>query len=199
MVRHVPEQGPTLYIKRQEGHIFRSFRYPFGRPTSLREAGALEHFRAIGLLVPTTRFFGIKRKDKWHAVLVTETLPQGFVSLDNLYPQTKIAPFSPTIQNMLIEKLATTLARLHMKRWQHSSLMPKHIFVRYSEATADGQAARVEVAFLDLERARKQFSSARAARRDLRFMRSLLTFWSEQDWMLFDQCYRRVFGRKVQY
>ena len=46
VIWHVPAQGPIFYIKRQEGHIFRSLRYPFGRPTCLREARALADERS---------------------------------------------------------------------------------------------------------------------------------------------------------
>ena len=196
VIRHVPEQGPTLYIKRQEGHIFRSLRYPFGRPTCLREARALAHFRAMGFVVPVIRFFDLRKKDKWHAVLVTETLPEDFVSLDNFYPSARGQSLSAAMQEMIIENLATTLARLHKLRWQHSSLMPKHIFIRLLEPTDSDQPARVEVAFLDLERARRQFSIKRASRRDLHFMRERLLFWTEHDWAHFDRCYEQAFRQR---
>ena len=194
VIRYIPEVGPTLYIKRQEGHIFRSFRYPFGRPTCLREARALQQFHALGFHVPVLHFFEARKKDKWHAVLVTESLPADFVSLDNFYPSPKGQALTANERHLLAETMATTLARLHKQRWQHSSLMPKHIFIRLTtDPTAEHQPL-IELAFLDLERARRQPTIRRASRRDLHFLRKRMDFWSEEDWTFFQRCYDRAFG-----
>ena len=193
VIRYIPETGPTLYIKRQEGHIFRSFRYPLGRPTCLREARALRHFHAMGFHVPVLRFFEARKKDKWHAVLVTESLPPDFISLDNFYPSPRGQALTAAERHLLAESMATTLARLHKLRWQHSSLMPKHIFIRLTATPTADQPPRIELAFLDLERARRQPTGKRASRRDLHFLRKRMDFWSEEDWALFQKCYDRAF------
>ncbi|RPJ07809.1 MAG: InaA protein [Deltaproteobacteria bacterium] len=193
VIRHIPEHGPTLYIKRQEGHIFRSLRYPFGRPTCLREAQALERFQAMGFCVPALRFFAVRKKGTWHGVLVTETLPEGFISLENFYPSAQALALSDPERERIIKKMASTLANLHRQRWQHSSLMPKHIFIRLTKSEQEAEPVKVEIAFLDLERARRQPTAKRASTRDLHFMRKRLLFWSEEDWLIFDHSYRLAF------
>lgn len=199
VIRHQPESGPTLYIKRQEGHLFRSWRYPLGRPTCLREARALAHFQALGIRVPVLRFFGLRKEKLWKGILVTEALPEGFVSFDDFYRQGEITADGPERRAAVVEALAATLAHLHRHRWQHCSLMTKHLFVRVFEP-ADTQArATAEIALLDLERARRQPLAMRAARRDLRFLFTHLPYWSAEEWRRFDRHYRAAFGKAVAY
>ena len=199
VIRHQPENGPTLYIKRQEGHLFRSLRYPLGRPTCLREARALAHFQAVGVRVPVLRFFGLRKEKLWKGILVTEALPDGFVSLDDFYRRDSGAASSDLVRLAVVASLAATLARLHRQRWQHCSLMTKHLFVRISEPAATEARISAEIALLDLERARRQPLAMRAARRDLRFLFSHLPYWTESEWRLFDQHYLENFGKEVSY
>ncbi len=183
---------PPLYIKRQEGHIFRSFRYPLGRPTCLREARALERFRAIGIIVPRTHFFGLRKAEKWCGVLVTESLPEGSISFDEFYSQSSTLANDQHLRQEIAHALAQMLARLHRHRWQHSSLMTKHIFVRITACAAEGVSAGVELALLDLERARQWLTVARASRRDIHFLKEHLPFWSNEEWQVFDRIYRQA-------
>lgn len=196
VIRHQPESGPTLYIKRQQGHLFRSWRYPLGRPTCLREARALANFQEIGVHVPVLRFFGLKKKKLWWGILVTEALPEGFVSFDEFYAQNRAAA-TPEQRQAVVEALATTLARLHKHRWQHCSLMTKHIFVRIVSSGQHQASTTAEIALLDLERARRQPLARRAARRDLRFLFDHLPYWTEKEWRLFDRHYCLHFGKEV--
>jgi Lipopolysaccharide kinase (Kdo/WaaP) family len=198
VIRHQPENGPTLYIKRQQGHLFHSWRYPLGRPTCLREARALAKFQAIGVHVPVLRFFGLKKERLWWGILVTEALPEGFVSFDDFYSRNRAAATLDQ-REAVVEALATTLARLHKHRWQHCSLMTKHIFVRILTGGEHETITTAQIALLDLERARRQPLALRAARRDLRFLHSHLPYWTEEEWRLFDRHYFLHFGREVVY
>jgi tRNA A-37 threonylcarbamoyl transferase component Bud32 len=198
VIRHQPESGPALYIKRQQGHLFRSWRYPLGRPTCLREARALAHFQELGVLVPVLRFFGLKKERLWQGILVTEALPEGFVSLDDFFSQ-KRAAATPVQRKAVAEALATILARLHKHRWQHCSLMTKHIFVRIIDSGEHQATTTAQIALIDLERARRQPLATRAARRDLAFLFGHLPYWTKEEWRLFDRHYCLHFGREVLY
>jgi tRNA A-37 threonylcarbamoyl transferase component Bud32 len=198
VIRHQPESGPTLYIKRQQGHLFRSWRYPLGRPTCLREARALAHFQELGVLVPVLRFFGLKKEKLWSGILVTEALPEGFVNLDDFYSRSD-ATATPDQRKAVVEALATTLARLHQHRWQHCSLMTKHIFVRILGSGEYETSTTAQIALLDLERARRQPLAKRAARRDLAFLFDHLPYWTKEEWRLFDRHYSLHFGKEVVY
>lgn len=199
VIRHQPESGSALYIKRQEGHLFRSLRYPLGRPTCLREARALAHFQAIGVRVPVLRFFGLRKEKLWQGILVTEALPEGFLSFDDFYAADGTAAEPSSGREAVVDALAATLALLHRHRWQHCSLMTKHLFVRVTNPNTAAAKVSAEIALIDLERARRQPLAMRAARRDLRFLFTHLPHWTESEWRRFDHHYRENFGKKVAY
>lgn len=48
--------GELLYAKRQTGHIYRSWLYPLGRPTVLREQDALLALSRLDVRVPELIF-----------------------------------------------------------------------------------------------------------------------------------------------
>ncbi|MBQ0744730.1 MAG: InaA protein [Pseudomonas sp.] len=91
---------PPLYCKRQIGHLFRSWRHPFGLPTVLSEEQAL---------------------------LITEEL-SGFVSLDQWYAE-HAPKLDETSRKAVLRRLALVLQRLHRRRRQHGSLYSKHVYI----------------------------------------------------------------------
>ncbi|MCK2097009.1 lipopolysaccharide kinase InaA family protein [Thauera aromatica] len=152
------ETGSMLYVKRQTGHVHRSLRHPFGRPTVLREAEALRALATLAVPVPTLAYCGARNQDgEWQAILVTEAL-EGYLNLDAWYRQ----PHDPATRAAMLRELARTLARMHRGHWQHGCLYPKHIFVRSTE-----NSAAVDVALLDLEKARRRLLPRLASRHDL--------------------------------
>ena len=80
------EAGQLIYIKRQVGHIYRSWLHPFGRPTVLRERDALVGLSELDVSVPEMIFCGAQRDERheWRALLVTKAL-DGFQELENWY------------------------------------------------------------------------------------------------------------------
>ena len=85
-VQRIHEDGKLLYAKRQVGHIYRSWRYPQGRPTVLRERDALLGLRELNVNVPELVFCGAKQAgDKqWRALLVTASL-DGYIEIEKWY------------------------------------------------------------------------------------------------------------------
>lgn len=190
-VQH-PELG-TLYLKRQTNHLYRDLRYPFGRPTVLREQDAIKGFAAAGVRVPTIVFCEARQEQtQWQALLVTHAL-EGFESMFHWYKGSYRAALGEEAHAHLLKKIGGTLARFHLAGWQHTCLYSKHIFLT-TENENDGLPA---VAVLDLEKARRWPSPAWAARRDLDQLRRHSKMWAKADWDAMTEGHKMVFGRSV--
>ncbi|MDE3736815.1 lipopolysaccharide kinase InaA family protein [Pseudomonas resinovorans] len=180
--------GTQLYLKRQVGHLYRSFRHPFGRPTVLRERDALLTIERLGVRVPRLVYGGVRYQadSGWQGLLVTEAL-DGFIEFERWYAATK----GEGERHLVLQQLAATLCRLHQGRWQHGCLYAKHVFVRPM-----GEGGLPEVALLDLEKARRRLSSKRAALRDLwQFKRH--SSLDEADWQILIYGYEAAFGSAI--
>ncbi|MBU2712317.1 lipopolysaccharide kinase InaA family protein [Zooshikella harenae] len=160
-VQHIlfPEQV-QLYCKRQQGHLYHSLRYPFGRPTILREWHALHIFQRIGIQVPRIVYCAARKySGQWQALLITEPLA-GFISLDAFYQQ----KLERGQREKVLHAVAKTLRHLHLARWQHGCCYPKHIFVK---AQPIEHTMNVEIALLDLEKSRRRLTVKKASTHDL--------------------------------
>jgi len=134
---------PALYCKRQTGHIFRSLRYPFGRPTIWREMQAYQAFARLGIATPRLLYGAIRQSQgQWQALLVTEELT-GFVDLEQWYRQSP----DKAQRSRLLSALARMLSKLHQAGWRHGCLYDKHLFINQNE----------QVAVLDLEKAAARY------------------------------------------
>jgi len=192
--RVLSENGRLLYIKRQTGHIYRSWLYPFGRPTVLRERDALEGLRQLEVGVPKMVFCGAERdkNGQWRALLVTAAL-EGFEEIDKWYAAGGPERYGDKLHEQLLGLLARNLARMHRGRWQHSCLYMKHIFVRI---VGEGASARPEVALLDLEKSRRRLTAYGAAQHDMKQLRRHSSF-STADWSKLVYLYQTAFGSAI--
>ncbi|VVQ02550.1 Protein InaA [Pseudomonas fluorescens] len=192
--RVMGSDGQLLYAKRQTGHIYRSLSHPFGRPTVLRERDALIGVGKLGVRVPEIVFCGAQRDPvhKWRALLVTKSL-DGFLELEHWYAAGARERHGEAIHDRLLKELADNLARMHKGRWQHSCLYIKHVFVR---VTGEGEAARVEVALIDLEKCRQRLSARQAAAHDMKQLRRHSSF-SPTDWGKLVYFYKTAFGSAI--
>jgi hypothetical protein len=186
--------GQLLYVKRQTGHIYRSWRHPFGRPTVLRERDALIGLSGLKVSVPQMVFSGAQPDPthKWRALLVTRAL-DGFQELDLWEELGGRARHGEALYEQVLRDLAENLARMHRGRWQHSCLYIKHVFVR---VVGEGASARGEVALLDLEKCRQRLTAQSAARHDMKQLRRHSSF-SEADWKKLLYFYKTAFGSAV--
>lgn len=151
-----------LYSKRQVGHRFISWRYPLGRPTALREKEAMQALERLGVQVPKLIFYGAKKMGKdWHALLVTEALT-GFISLEEWYVQQRTQPIESALFEPVLEQIANSLYQMHAAGWQHGCCYAKHVFIKLNPRHTP------EVAFLDLEKARRRWPAHRAALHDIK-------------------------------
>jgi hypothetical protein len=187
-------EGNLLYTKRQTGHLYRSLLHPFGRPTVLRERDALVGLRQIDVRVPDIVFCGAQRDPvhKWRALLVTQSL-DGFEELEHWYAGGGRERLGEAVHDRVLKDLADNLARMHRARWQHSCLYIKHVFVR---VTGEGEAARVEVALIDLEKCRQRLTARRAAVHDMKQLRRHSSF-SMTDWQKLIYFYEKAFGSAI--
>lgn len=192
-VQRVIHDGKTVYVKRQTGHIFRSLRYPFGRPTVLREGKALSRLLELGVTAPLPIFYGAKKiAGVWHGLLVTKDLT-GFKDLDTWYDQGARFRLTQDQHLQIFEKLADLLSKMHLGRWQHGCMRSKHIFIR--ELDTD-YGPKFELALLDLEKSHGRASSMRAARHDIPQLRRH-SHWTEMEWRFFLYHYEKRLGRSL--
>lgn len=192
-VQRVQHNDATVYVKRQTGHLFRSLKYPLGRPTTLREGHALSKLLQLGVNAPQPIYYGARKlKGVWHGLLVTKDL-NGFEDLDTWYAQGARERMSQHEHDKVLEKLASLLSRMHLGRWQHGCMRSKHIFIK-AQATASGPA--FDLALLDLEKSHGRVSSVRAARHDIAQLKRH-SQWSESEWRLFLSHYEKGLGRTI--
>lgn len=178
---------PLLYCKRQTGHLYRSWRHPFGRPTILRELQAYRAFARVGVQTPRLVYCAARQQQvQWQALLITEAL-QGFVSLEQWYAGHAVAGAT----RPMLHQLAATLARLHRSGWQHGCCYAKHIFIRVTDETP---APVIEIALLDLEKSRRRWRTLNAARHDLRQLGRHCGAMPQTDLLLLQQAHQQALG-----
>jgi len=162
--RVVDSQGAVYYVKRQTNHLYRSLRYPRGRPTLLREWLNLQFCAARGIPTAPPQFFDMRKSVRgWEAVLVTRGL-DGFISLED---GIRGGRWTCTERRKILLALAELLVPLHRAGRKHGHLYPKEILVRTEP--------ELSVALLDWEVARYVGLARWAAQSDLaRLWRSLI-------------------------
>ncbi|MVV52120.1 InaA protein [Pseudomonas sp. PB120] len=192
--RVVSSYGQLLYVKRQTGHIYRSWLHPFGRPTVLRESDALTVMHQLDVRVPEIVFCGAQRDPvhTWRALLVTKSL-DGFEEIDHWYAGGGRERHGEAVHDRVLKDLAENLARMHKDRWQHGCLYAKHVFV---SVNGEGEAAKVEVALIDLEKCRRRLTARRAAANDMKQLRRHSSF-STADWKKLVYFYETAFGSAI--
>lgn len=156
--------GTAYYVKRQTNHLYRSLRFPMGRPTLHREWNNLLRCAALGVPSAPLVFFDMRRGSQgWEAVLVTREL-EHYVSLEEGLATGR---WNIAERRAILRKLAGVLASLHRAGRKHGHLYPKEIFVRTEPS--------LDVALLDWEVSRYVMSARWAAQSDLgRLWRSLM-------------------------
>ncbi|GLX15363.1 InaA protein [Pseudomonas straminea] len=174
---------PTLYSKRQTSHLYRSPRYPLGRPTILREIYAYRALSQLGVTVPKLIYGSARRNEgQWQALLITQALTD-FISLEQWYETEHSAKHT----QCMLTALGATLARMHRGRWQHGCCYAKHLFVRVQED--EGSSPKADTALLDLEKSRRRWRTADASRHDMRQLKRHCGAMPESDWQLLMQAY----------
>ena len=192
-VRRARLNGEVLYIKMQTGHCHYSWRYPLGRPTALREAEALEACHRLGIRAPQLVFCESRRSGRQRRTLLVTRSLDGFVDLDTLLRGDEFSDRES--RHRLLDRIAAVCARLHGARWQHSALYAKHVFVAVRQYPCV-PGVDFDVALIDLEKARRRVSTARASQHDIgQFQRHCAGF-DDRDWRVFMDRYAYYLARR---
>ena len=174
-----------VFVKRQENHIYRSWRHFFRPAATLeREFRNCLHFRKLGIPSMETIYYAERHMDdKLRAILITREL-EGYSPLDS-------AEFRPIRQverierDRLIKSLAGIVRQMHMHHLQHTCLYPKHLFVKKNPDDS------VDARFIDLEKARWLPFRRWIAMRDLDSLHRHAKGWERTDRLRFFLAYRQ--------
>lgn len=170
-----PEGGELgVFLKRQENHQRRCWRHPLaGEPTFAREFRMLRYLQAQAVPAPRPVYFASAVVDgKARGILMTEELV-GYRPLDVVAGEFFAGGRPPLIrQRSLLRAVALVVRRLHEARVQHSSLYPKHIFVRLRDDETP------EAALIDLEKSRLTLSPMLRTVHDLDALNRHSPHWS---------------------
>jgi hypothetical protein len=165
-----------VYIKRQEGHISKTFAHPLkGILTLKKEFANIQ--RLIRYDIPTLDpvYFGCSGN---RAILVTLGLSE-HSSLDQIDPTS----LCRTERQKLIYRIADTLQRMHKRHLQHNCLYPKHIFVKMQD---DDWNVRI----IDLEKMKQTVFKKNAVYRDMSTLfRHSSPYWTTRDKVAFLKYY----------
>lgn len=173
-----------VYIKKQNGHIYRSFRHPCGQPTALREQEAILAMQKLGVRVPDILHCESRRiNGRLRTYLVTRAL-EGYEPLDSFFLH-RYQALPADKQQQLIKELAEMLAKIHRCKWQHTALYPKHIFIR-----TEGE--HFEFALIDLEKMRRRLTVKQASKHDLEQFSRHQPAWGEKGWATFLASYEQA-------
>lgn len=173
-VQRIERDGKVLYVKRMTQHLFHSLRYPFGRPTIVREIQVLNELARAGVNVPKIVYGkALKRHGEWRALLVTEEM-KDFCSIDQWYSQNADLPFEDPARQEMLRQVALAFRGMHSINRQHGCCYVRHIFVK-----TQGQ---IEAGFLDLEKSRRRWVRDKAVNHDFRQLEKYLSPIPARDW-----------------
>ncbi|MGK2940206.1 MAG: lipopolysaccharide kinase InaA family protein [Immundisolibacter sp.] len=186
-----------LYIKRQEDHVYRSWRHPLrGRLTAEREFRTLLQCRTVGaaaaeLVLYAEHYANGRRR----GVLVTRELA-GYRALQDLIQDWQQHGWPPPPQRRrLLQAIALVLRALHGAHREHNSLYPKHVMVHAAWLAGEDPAQPAPVALIDLEKSKWRWRRGSCARRDLDSLSRRSAGWSRSDRRRFLGYYLGATGR----
>lgn len=181
-VQRIERDGKVLYVKRMTHHLFHSLRYPFGRPTIVREIQVINEMAKAGVIVPNIVYGKAMKIDgEWRALLVTEDM-SGFICIADWYRLHQQNPFPDAQREGMLKAVAKAFKAMHSINRQHGCCYVRHIYVR-----TDG---REQAGFLDLEKSRRRWVREKAVSHDFRQLEKYLDPIPKADWEKVKQYYR---------
>jgi hypothetical protein len=172
-----------IFVKRQENHIYYSWRR-FFRPTATleREFRNCLCFRELGIPSMELLYYAERRVDgKLRAILITREL-EGYYSLESTAYR-PIRQMERQERDRLITSVAGIIRQMHMHRFQHTCLYPKHLLVKKN---SDGS---LDARFIDLEKTRWLPFRRQAVLRDLDSLQRHAQGWGRADRLRFFLAY----------
>ncbi len=176
------ENGETIgvFIKRQENHRRRTWRYPKGCPTFRIEWQSLKKLTTFKVQVPRPLYYGEHYdQGKAQAILITYEL-KGFLPLDEWL---RGAPGGKqNLRTHTLPTIADLIRRFHDHRFRHNALYPKHIMLKVRQ---DENLTATDISLIDLEKSRRVFSPMGARIRDLDTLLRRCPEWTDYEKDLF--------------
>lgn len=174
-----------IFIKRQENHVYRSWRRFFLPTATLeREFRNCLRFHELGIPSLEPLYFGQRRvSGKWRAILITREL-EGYQPLDST-DYRPINQLGRVERNRLINSVAGIIRQMHAHHFQHTCLYPKHLFVKRNPDTS------IDARFIDLEKTRRLPFKWWIAARDMDSLRRHAQGWSRTDCLRLFLAYRQ--------
>lgn len=180
----VPGESPLgLYVKRQQDHVYRSWRHPLrGRLTGERELRILRRCGAAGIATAEPVLYA-QRLSAGHlqGVLVTRELV-GYRALEDLVADWQRGGPPPRRHRLrLLRAVARLVRALHDAHLEHNCLYPKHLMVLTTWLAGDPSDTAAPVALIDLEKCKWRWRRLTCARRDLDSLHRHSAGWSRTD------------------
>ena len=178
-----------VFLKRQENHLSRSIRHPFGIPTFQKEFENIKKLDKAGIdtLVPV--FFGTRNKC---SILITEALSD-YISLFDLTEYFRNDGLLPkALRFSIIASVANFVRQTHDSALVHNCLYPNHILLR-ARITNNQLICKEHphVRYIDLEKAKSISNRTTLICRDLDTLNRRTPFWSNSDRMYFFKQYMK--------
>lgn len=172
-----------LYIKRQQNHVYRSWRHPLrGRLTGERELRMLRRCGAAGVATAEPVLYA-QRLAGGHlqGLLITRELA-GYRPLQDLTADWQREGAPPRAERLRLLRAAAVLIRtLHDAHLEHNCLYPKHLMVLTARPASPRSGNAPPVALIDLEKCKRRWWRSTCTRRDLDSLNRHSRGWSRTD------------------
>ena len=150
-------QDFSFYLKRQSNHLSRSWQHPFGEPTFAREYRNIVAYAEQNVAALDAAYFSQRKiNGEQQAILITRSLDE-YEPLGNILERWQELDESDRFH--YLKAIGELVGRLHLARFTHHCLYPKHIYLNLSLSPS----ARL----IDLEKTRYQFLRRRECVADL--------------------------------
>lgn len=148
-----------LYIKRQHAHTFRSFRYPFSKPTAWREYQNNLRLHHLGFPVANCVFYQEQNIQGCHrAVMATLAIADPI----DLTQWLAVAKPDQDSTRRVLNNIASDVRRLHDMGFEYRALYGNHILLAEHQTNPSPQHF-----FIDVETMRRQIPHLSPRVRDI--------------------------------
>ena len=151
-----------IFIKRQQNHVTRTWRYPLrGITTFRREFENLMKLMSFGVPTLEVLYFADRQvNDDRRSILISREL-EGYSSFENCMTYwSRHGMPDRSVRREIIGRLAAIARHMHSHRMQHNSFLPKHVFIGERDGSMD-------IRLIDFEKSKFRLTREQAMLRDM--------------------------------